>query len=327
MVPTLTGMPGASQQSAAPETGGPVVVLGDVMTDVLVEGDAALDREVPAPLTTRQGGAGANVAHWLAALDVPVAFVGCVGTDPFGDEATAVLQVAGVDVQVSSHPQLPTGSRVVLAGADGEPVTMPDAGANSALSAQKVPLPMVRSARWLHVSGNALLNPGSREAAQTALQAAHEAGVPTSLGGAGSAPLEAVGRREFLQLTEGVDLLFCTLDEAEVLCDTRDPAVVAARLTQTYPQLVLDLGPGGAQWASARDVRGRHVNASAAAGPVVDVTGSADAFTAAYLAVTTAAHRPGPAAAWASVDLVEHALAAGLKLAAEVATRRGSRPF
>jgi ribokinase len=306
-----------------------VVVIGDVMTDVVAEGGdggQGLGRKAPAFVTTRQGGAGANVAHWLAALDVPVAFVGCVGTDPFGVEARAVLQAAGVDVHVSSHPQLPTGSRVVLAAAGGESVTMPDAGANSALSPEAVPMALVRSARWLHVSGHAVLNPGSRDAALTALHAAHEAGVPTSLDGAGAAPLEAVGHRRFLQLTEGVDVLICTLDEAEVLCDSRDPSVVAARLTQTYPQLVVRLGTNGARWASAGDLDGRHVIPPPAAVPVVDIAGSDDAFTAAYLAVTTATRRAGPTPAWAPIDVLERALTAGCALAATVMTRAGSRP-
>jgi sugar/nucleoside kinase (ribokinase family) len=310
-------MPKASDRAAATATDGPVVVVGDVMTDVVAPDAEALCGT--APLSTRQGGSGANVAHWLAALHVPVAFVGCVGEDPFGVEATAVLQVAGVDVHVGSDPRLPTGNRVVLTGADGAPVVMPDAGANSALSPDVLPLALVRSARWLHVSGNTVLNPGSRDAALVALQAARAAGVPTSIDGAGPAPLEAVGRRQFLQVTEGVDLLFCTLDEAEVLCDSRDPSVVAARLTQAYPQLVLDLGLDGAWWASADDVGGCRVSGARSAGPVVDVTGSRDAFVAGYLAATT--DRPGPA-----VDVVEQALTAGCRLAAQVMARPGSRP-
>ena len=133
--------------------------------------------------------------------------------------------------------------------------------------------------------------------------------------------------RQFLQLTEGVDVLFCTLDEAEVLCDSRDPSVVAARLTQTYPQLVLRLGPRGARWASSGDVGGRQVMASPVAVPVVDIGGSDDAFTAAYLAVAAAARPGGPTPARAPGDVVEQALTAGCRLAATVTARVGSRPF
>jgi sugar/nucleoside kinase (ribokinase family) len=309
---------------------GPVVVVGDVMTDVVAAvGEPLTGRsDVPAHLTTRQGGAGANVAHWLTALGVPTAFVGCVGDDPFGVEATAVLQVAGVDVHVTTDPHLPTGSCVVLSGADGGLSRLPDAGANSALSTRAIPVPLVRSARWLHLSGYTVLNPGSREAALVALRAAHEAGVPTSVDAASAAPLQAVGHKEFLRLTEGVDLAFCTLDEAEVLCDSREPAVVAARLTAAYPQVVVRLGAQGALWSSTSDVAGCRVGAARTHAPLVDTAGAGDAFVAAYLARLNGAgaRRPGPSPAYASADVVRKALTGACALAAEVATRAGSRP-
>jgi sugar/nucleoside kinase (ribokinase family) len=313
------------------QAGGPVVVIGDVMTDVVAPaGNAlALGSDRTAPVTTRQGGAGANVAHWLARSGVPTAFVGCVGDDPFGVEAAAVLRVAGVEVHVGTDPHLPTGTRVVLTGDGGPPSMLPDAGANSALSAQAIPVPLVRSARWLHLSGFTLLNPGSREAALAALMVAHQAGVPTSVDAAGAAPLQAVGAKEFLRLTEGVGLAFCTLDEAEVLCDSRDTAIVAARLTATYPQLVLTLGAQGALWCSALDVAGSRVAAARPAGRVVDAAGARDAFIAGYLARTSggAGRRPGPdPAGSADADVVRAALTAGCAWAARAVTRPGSRP-
>jgi ribokinase len=306
--------------------GGRVVVIGDVMTDVVarVDDPMALGSDTAAQVTTRQGGAGANVAHWLAALDVPTAFVGRVGNDPFGREARQVLAEAGVDVHVSTDPALPTGTCVVLVDREGERTMLPDAGANSRLEPGDLPLELVRSAGWLHVSGYTLLNPGSRDAGLAALRAAREAGVPTSVDAASAAPLQAVGGKEFLRLTEGLDLAFCTLDEAEILCDSREPAVVAARLTATYSQLVLKLGAQGAMWCSAEDVGGRRVVAAPPGGPVVDTTGAGDAFSAAYLArVWSPAVRSGPSPGEVEV---QSALGAACALAAGVVTRPGSRP-
>ena len=94
---------------------GPVVVIGDVMTDVIAPAhDSMRPSDPPPSLTTRQGGAGANVAHWLARLGVPTAFVGCVGDDPFGVEAAAVLQVAGVELHIRTDPQFKPASREAL---------------------------------------------------------------------------------------------------------------------------------------------------------------------------------------------------------------------
>jgi ribokinase len=292
-----------------------VVVLGDVMTDVVarVDDPLALGSDTAAHVRTRQGGAGANVAHWLAASGCAVRFVGRVGDDPFGREAVEVLRRAGVRTCVGVDPTLATGTVVVLVGADGERTMLPDAGANSALPVADLPVIDPSTATWLHVSGYTLLNPGSRPAGQAALAAAARTGVPRSVDVASAAPLEALGGKEFLRITEGVELVFCTLDEAEVLVGTRDPDTALARLTGTYREVVLKLGARGAIWT-------REGSASVTApscpppGPVVDTTGAGDAFAAAYLAATTAG-QPVP-------TRLQRACAAG----AIVFTRVGTRP-
>lgn len=307
-----------------------VVVIGDVMTDVVARVDepTMLGSDTAARVSTRQGGAGANVAHWLAHLGTPVAFVGSVGSDPFGSEAVEVLTNAGVDVHVPTDAQLPTGSCVVLVGEDGERTMLPDAGANSTLTPDQLPLDVLRSASWLHLSGYTLLNPGSREAGLAAIRVAREAGVPTSVDAASAAPLQAVGGKEFLTFTEDVDVAFCTLDEAEVLCESREPAVVTARLTATYSQLVLKLGSGGAMWCSAQDLVGCRVAAATPSGPVVDTTGVGDAFSAAYLAAVSSAdaRAGGPSPLVPPSGVIRDALARACQLAAGVVTRPGSRP-
>ncbi|GAB3591552.1 PfkB family carbohydrate kinase [Angustibacter peucedani] len=292
-----------------------LAVLGDVMTDVVarVDDPLALGSDTAAHVQTQQGGAGANVAHWLVHLGCPTAFVGRVGDDPFGREAVEVLRRAGVEPHVVLDPALATGTVVVLVGADGERTMLPDAGANSALSTGDLPVEALRSAARVHVSGYTLLNPGSRDAGRAALAEGRSAGVPTSVDVASAAPLEALGGKEFLALTEGVDLVFCTLDEADVLVGTRDPATALARLTGTYGEVVLKLGASGARWA-ADGREGVEVPACPAVGAVVDTTGAGDAFAAAYLASVV------------SGQDVRDALDAGCRTAASVVTRVGTRP-
>lgn len=299
-----------------PAAPGPIVVIGDVMTDVVtrVDDPLALGSDTAARICTRQGGAGANVAAWLAALGCDVAFVGRVGDDPFGREAVQVLADGGVRTQVTVDPTASTGTCVVLVGGDGERTMLPDAGANSRLEAARLPLDVLRSAAHLHVSGYTLLNPGSRAAGLAALAAARRAGLPTSVDAASASPLEAVGAKGFRRLTRHVDLLFCTLDEGEVLCETRNPATLAARLTADYQQVVLKLGADGATWAADSDEPPAHVAAAPSAGPAVDSTGAGDAFAAAYLAATCAG------------EPVEQALTRACTLGALLVTREGTRP-
>jgi sugar/nucleoside kinase (ribokinase family) len=296
--------------------GSPVVVVGDIMTDVVAQvGDPlALGSDTAAHVVTRQGGAGANVAAWLAERRVPVVLVGRVGDDPFGREAVAALAAAGVRPAVAVDPVRATGTCVVLVGGDGERTMLPDAGSNSGLTAGDLPSGLLAGARHLHLSGYTLLNPGSREAGLAAVAAARAAGGPVSRDAASAAPLEAVGGKEFLRLTEDVGLAFCTLEEAEVLVGTRDPDVAAARLTATYEQVVLKLGAAGARWSAADDPAGHRVPQCPCPDGVVDSTGAGDAFAAGYLAATF-----GGAG-------VPEALAAGCALAARVVSRVGARP-
>ncbi|CAA9466816.1 MAG: hypothetical protein AVDCRST_MAG13-109, partial [uncultured Solirubrobacteraceae bacterium] len=70
-------------------TSAPVVVLGDVMLDVVAVARAPLARasDTPAQVSLSGGGAGANVAAWLAWAGAPVALVARVGDDTAGREA------------------------------------------------------------------------------------------------------------------------------------------------------------------------------------------------------------------------------------------------
>jgi sugar/nucleoside kinase (ribokinase family) len=293
-----------------------MVVVGDLMTDVIaaVDDPLALGSDTAARVQTRQGGAGANVASWLAAAGVPVTFVGVAGTDPFGAEAIQALRETGVDARVRRSDQAATGTCVVLVGPDGERTMLPDAGANSMLDESDLPGELFASASHLHVSGYSLMNPGSRPAALAALARARTAGVPTSVDPASAAPLEAVGGGPFLELTHRVGLVFVTLDEAEVLCDSREPLVVGARLTATYSQVVLKLGAEGAMYCTRAEPSGLRVPAATPAGPVVDTTGAGDAFAAAWLAARGAGEDPAAA------------LTAATRAAATVVTRFGARP-
>lgn len=295
---------------------GPFLVVGDVMTDVIasVTDPLALGSDTAAHVATRQGGAGANVACWLASAGASVTFVGVAGDDPFGREAETALRAAGVDARLRLSSAAATGTCVVLVGSDGERTMLPDAGANSLLATDDLPAELVGSAGHLHVSGYSLLNPGARAAAEQAIRTASTAGVPTSVDPASVSPLEAVGGPAFLAMTESVHLVLVTLDEAEILCDSRVAEVVGARLTATYTEVVLKLGAAGAMWFSRADPAGVVVPAAMPDGPVVDTTGAGDAFAAAWLAARSRGEQP------------DSALRMSTRAAASVVTRVGARP-
>ena len=87
-------------------TARPVVVVGDVATDVVavLAGRPAPGSDRPAAIRSRGGGAGANVAIHLARLGVPVTLAGCVGDDPAGAGLLAELAAAGVRTALRTVP-------------------------------------------------------------------------------------------------------------------------------------------------------------------------------------------------------------------------------
>jgi sugar/nucleoside kinase (ribokinase family) len=291
---------------------GPVVVVGDVATDVVVllSGDPAPGSDRPAAITTRGGGAGANVAAHLAALGTPVLLAGCIGDDAAGTTLAAELTAAGVQLALRVVPGSGTGTIVSLVEPDGQRSMLADRGANLALRADDVPAPAPGG--HLHLSGYTLLDPGPRAAGLAALAAAVAAGCTVSLDPASTGPLAGYGVDRWLDDTAAATLLLPNTDEARLLTGCADVTEAARVLAARHPVVVVSLGPDGALWATRDELVHRPAHPAA----VVDTTGAGDAFAAGLLAAWAAAGgRPDPAAA----------LAAGLSRAAAVVGRPGAR--
>jgi sugar/nucleoside kinase (ribokinase family) len=289
-----------------------VVVVGDVATDVVVllSGEPAPGSDRPAAITTRGGGAGANVAAHLAALGTPVLLAGCIGDDAAGTALAAELTAAGVQLALRAVPGSATGTVVSLVEPDGQRSMLADRGANLALRPDDVPAPTPGG--HLHLSGYTLLDPGPRAAGLAALAAAVAAGCTVSLDPASTGPLAGYGVGRWLDDTAAATLLLPNTDEARLLTGCADVTEAARALAARHPVVAVSLGSDGALWVT-RDVL---VHRPAHPAAVVDTTGAGDAFAAGLLAEWVAAGgRPDPAAA----------LAAGLSRAAAVVGRPGAR--
>jgi ribokinase len=286
-----------------------IVVLGDVMVDVVarLSGPLAPDSDAPAVIRFRGGGSAANAAAWLAAAGAEPVLVGRVGDDERGRAAGDELRAAGVDARLAVDPELPTGTCIVLVGADGERTMVPDAGANDGLSEADLPDHLPAARGHLHVAGYALLRPGSRTAARAAIARALEGGVTVSVDPSSAALLSPA----FLDDAEGAGLLLPNVDEARALTEEEEPERAAALLAERFGEVVVTLGADGALWSDGHEtVRCEAVPVEAA----VDSTGAGDAFAAGLLAARL--DGAGPA----------EALAAGCRLAAEAVKRPGGRP-
>ncbi|HEY3733192.1 MAG TPA: PfkB family carbohydrate kinase [Streptosporangiaceae bacterium] len=292
-----------------------IVVIGDLMTDTVAHAALPLARgsDTPAVVTMHGGGAGANVAAWLAVDGAEVAFVGRRGSDIAGRNRDMELMGYGVDARLVMDPERPTGTCVVMVTHKGDGTMMSDPGANAALSPDDLPKDLFTPGSHLHVSGYTLLNAGSRPAALAACQLAGRAGMSVSIDAASSAPLERAGAEPFLQMSNGASLLFVNAAEATVLTGREDPEQAARVLNAWYPQVVMKMGADGALFYSG----GRPDPVRAPAQPVeriADRTGGGDAFVAGFLPPWLNKKPPG------------EALASGCRLAAQALGELGARP-
>lgn len=258
-----------------------VVVLGDIAVDVVAAMSApvAPGSDSSAQIRYTTGGAGANVAAWLADLTVPVSLIGRVGADDAGRRCLAELTDAGVRLAVAIDPVATTGTVIVLVGPDGERSMIPDRGANLLLQPSDVEERLFRPGGHLHLSGYPLLDRESQPAAFHALALARGVGMTISVDPASTAPLHAFGTDRFLAATSGADLLLPNRAEAELLTGRGDPLAAAAELARRYGAVVVTCGARGAVWARGGET-GR-----VAAPPidVLDTTGAGDAFAAGLL--------------------------------------------
>jgi ribokinase len=207
-----------------PDTG--LTVVGSINLDLVTRVE-----RLPRPGETLSGatlervpgGKGANQAVAAARLGAIVRMVGCVGSDPYAEEALAGLREAGVQLEVSTV-DAPTGVAIILVDDDGENVIVVVPGANAhvdgftvdgnVLCQLEIPDEAVQQARaqaeWLCVNA----------------APARPLVVEADLVVANSYEAEVVGEQPLLAVTLGEEGAVL-LDHGKEIARARPPRVVA----------------------------------------------------------------------------------------------------
>jgi homotetrameric cytidine deaminase len=215
----------------------------------------------------------------LAAAGVSVRLAARVGSADAAYHREA-LAAAGVEARLTVDPELPTGSIVVVVGADATRSMFTDRGANGRLGADGELAPsLLEGVGHLHVAGHALLEPGSRAAVAGLWDAAGRSGLCRSVDAGSAALLGSVGTA-FLDSTAGADLLVANAAEGAILTGASGARAVIEVLLQHYPLVALKRGAAGAVVATRSEWR----DVAAPEVVVVDPTGAGDAFCAGFLA-------------------------------------------
>src|SRR4051794_17997544 len=140
-----------------------LVTVGDVMVDVVTDQLPVSGQRAHGSVRLRAGGSAVNAALAARELGAEAQVVGRIGSDCAGELVLAALETHGVDARLAHDDELATGTAVALRDA-----VVADRGANARLSPDDLPTPLAGDA--LLVSGFALFQEGSREAALDALE-------------------------------------------------------------------------------------------------------------------------------------------------------------
>ncbi|MCG8971083.1 carbohydrate kinase family protein [Streptomyces sp. CL12-4] len=295
--------------------GGALLVAGDVVTDVVARhrGPLATGTDTAASIRRLPGGAGANVACWAAYAGCgDVRMLGRVGADAAAWHERELL-AHGVRPLLVVDRSAPTGTVICLVdtGASAERTFLTDSGASLRLEPSDWSDTLLDGVARLHLSGYLLFSEPGRALVEVALAAAHARGVPVSLDPASAGFLTDLGVDRFLGLTEGVDVLLPSRDEACLLTGLPDGADAAAKLSRHVPLVIAKQGAEGALVARSGAVCAR---VPAVPASPRDSTGAGDAFTGAFLAALVAGATP------------EDAATEGCRAGAVAVERVGGRP-
>lgn len=255
-----------------------VWVLGDAVVDLIPDGE---QHYLKCP-----GGAPANVAVGVARLGGNSAFIGRVGTDPFGKFLSSVLQKEQVCVsQLHFDPTHHTSTVLVDLDDQGERSFTFLVQPSADLMLQNEDLPEFATGEWLHFCSIALLQEPSRSACRTAIDKIHQAGGLFSFDPNIRLDLwtdEQTLKVQLHRVLQYADMVKLSIEELAFLTGSSDLEVGVRQLQSTFsiPLILVTLGADGVFVTYQNE---SWLQASAKV-QVVDTTGAGDAFVSGMLA-------------------------------------------
>lgn len=266
-----------------------ILVAGETLVDFLPGSRGPLASVES--FTRRPGGAPANLAAGLAALDRAPWFWTRVGADPFGDVLVETLDAHGVpDRFVERDPDAKTTLAFVEHDADADRAFTfyRDGTADTRMEAGTVPDETLAAVDWVYVGGVALAAEPARTATFDLADRAREQGAtvvfdPNARPELWADDFPAVVARMF----ERVDVVKATPEDLTAAGFEGDPDALAAAVHEAGPHtLLLTRGSAGAFAAATGDAPWGPATVDHPGYPVdpADTTGAGDAFTAGALA-------------------------------------------
>lgn len=225
------------------------------------------------------GGSAANTMTAVAWFGGAAFFTGKIGDDMHGALYRESLAESGVAFDMTPSESGPTGACVVLVTPDGERTMQTSLGAASTLAPDDIAIDALRSSRTVYVEGYLLSTPSCAEAAERAMSAAADAGVPVALS-LSDPGIARVFIDEFRRVTRRyADILFCNEHEAEIYVGGGSREERLRAVGADVPLVFMTCGADGALVFDAGEI----TPVPGYVVPVVDTTGAGDVFAAGAL--------------------------------------------
>ena len=263
------------------------------MAEVLCFGEALIDMlaepagKGPLRFQRHAGGAPANVAVALAKLGTPVAFVGMLAEDAFGDFLLASLAEAGVATRLVRRT---TEANTALAF-----VTLDDKGerrfsfyrppaADLLFRREHFQTQAFATASAFHICSNSLSDPACAEATLEGVRLARTCGALVSFDvnyRAGLWPTHADARPRIWSLLREADVVKLSTAELQYLAEPmRDEAAVIEQLWRGKTRWLLITDGAGPMRSLTRE---KELQLDAFKADCINATGAGDAFVAGIL--------------------------------------------
>lgn len=259
------------------------------------------------------GGSAANTAYAIAALGGLSSFACRVNDDEAGQFYLNDLNDAGVATSPISLKDAgePTGNCMVLVTPDAERTMHTYLGASAGFCYADIDHELLEQADYLYIEGYLAGSELAQDAVVKTRARAAELGIKTALSFADPSMVNFCKDGLVKMLGEGVDILFCNLEEATTFTGT-DSKEAAAKALHVYAQTAaITLGAEGA-FISTTD--GTNITVTApAVDNVVDTNGAGDNFAGAFMY------------ALAHGKSLEDCAVLGVKVASELVTQFGPR--
>ena len=240
--------------------------------------DLRLGNDTRTVISTHGGGAGGNVASWLAVLGNDVTMVGRIGSDAAGSAITSEFDALGISYGQIVKEGFHTGVVICLVDPSGERTMLADNGANAGLEVSD--LPALDGVNAVYLTGYVPLAPLSRMGVLEMVRKINSHGIPIVFDPATVGGMQGVPVEEILSWCALMDTVIMNEEEAIYLSGLSELESALDFFVKRTPRAIIKRGSAG---AIGLERGGQIVSVAAKASAVVDTTGAGDSFAAGFI--------------------------------------------